>query len=379
MIHKALYTAEKPPPSDTLFTFQSRPQSSNRYTADLLAFKHSGVARSTTAVARAASLPTIDPSITTLSVFNAAAHAKDPNPNVAIRQVIQKFQKQPGDVGLLLTLIQLYIQSSNYPSATQLLERFLASSEPPIQYNPGLTAILTTLYKAQNRTTAIRSHLAAAAQYWINQSQTPQSLLLAAGASLLDSSSPESQSTAQNIFSSLYSSNSDSPAIKAGYIASHALSSSPEKATPLLLSSLPPVEQTISHVDVARLLATGIPNPTVTAAKTLSLKRKAGAADKGPKKKKRVRKSRLPKKNYEEGKTPDPERWLPLRERSGFRPKKGKKGRKGGGGGGGEGGTQGGVMVADVGGAGAAGSAGTVSTGGGGGGGKKKKGKGGKK
>lgn len=38
-----------------------------------------------------------------------------------------------------------------------------------------------------------------------------------------------------------------------------------------------------------------------------------------------MRKSRLPK-NYEQGKAPDPERWLPLRDRSTYRPK-GKKGR----------------------------------------------------
>lgn len=38
-----------------------------------------------------------------------------------------------------------------------------------------------------------------------------------------------------------------------------------------------------------------------------------------------MRKSRLPK-DYEQGKVPDPERWLPLRDRSTYRPK-GKKGR----------------------------------------------------
>lgn len=38
-----------------------------------------------------------------------------------------------------------------------------------------------------------------------------------------------------------------------------------------------------------------------------------------------MRKSRLPK-DYEQGKAPDPERWLPLRDRSTYRPR-GKKGR----------------------------------------------------
>lgn len=39
-----------------------------------------------------------------------------------------------------------------------------------------------------------------------------------------------------------------------------------------------------------------------------------------------MRKSRLPK-DYDPAKTPDPERWLPLKDRSSYRPK-GKKGRQ---------------------------------------------------
>ena len=39
-----------------------------------------------------------------------------------------------------------------------------------------------------------------------------------------------------------------------------------------------------------------------------------------------MRKSRLPK-DYDPAKTPDPERWLPLKDRSTYRPK-GKKGRQ---------------------------------------------------
>ncbi|KAL9621881.1 MAG: hypothetical protein Q9160_003702 [Pyrenula sp. 1 TL-2023] len=373
LIHRSVNSTRQPPSSDALFHFQSRPLSSNRYTADLLASKHKGVARSTATAVQAASLPSIDPSITTQSVFNAAAHARDSEPKAAIRKIQPEFQKRPKDIGLLLTLIQLHAQTNNYPSATQLLESFLESSEFEIRYNPGLVAVLTALYKAQNRSTAIRSHLTSAANYWLKQpNDIPQSLFLAAGSTLLTSASPSSSTTAQFIFSALYASNTTSPSFRAGYIASHAFSSPPTNVTPDLLATLPPVSPQISHIDVSKLLAQGIPNPATSAAKTASLKRKAGADKSGgvQKKKKRVRKSRLPK-DYVEGREPDPERWLPLRERSGFRPKKGKKGGKKGGG---EGGMQGGMGAADVGGAG--GGAAAAGGGGGGGGGKKKKGKG---
>ena len=56
------------------------------------------------------------------------------------------------------------------------------------------------------------------------------------------------------------------------------------------------------------------------------MRRKRALGEKSAKPaKKRVRKSKLPK-DYEEGKVMDPERWLPLRDRSSYRPK-GRKGK----------------------------------------------------
>ena len=94
-----------------------------------------------------------------------------------------------------------------------------------------------------------------------------------------------------------------------------------------------------------------------------------------PEKKKRVRLSKRPK-DFVEGKVPDPERWLPLRERSGFRVK-GKKGKRKDGGGMG---TQGGVekekeKVAPVPAAAVTAGGGGAGAGGGGKGKSKKKGK----
>ena len=79
----------------------------------------------------------------------------------------------------------------------------------------------------------------------------------------------------------------------------------------------------IGNVDVDALLQAGVAAaPKSVAAR----KRPASDADASEKATKKRRKRKLPK-NYEEGKTPDPERWLPLRDRSSYRPK-GRKGKK---------------------------------------------------
>jgi signal recognition particle subunit SRP72 len=54
--------------------------------------------------------------------------------------------------------------------------------------------------------------------------------------------------------------------------------------------------------------------------------RKRAAKDQNARAKKRIRKSRLPK-DYDPSKPPDSERWLPLRDRSTYRPK-GRKGKQ---------------------------------------------------
>jgi signal recognition particle subunit SRP72 len=109
------------------------------------------------------------------------------------------------------------------------------------------------------------------------------------------------------------------------------------------LGKMTPISNLIKGVDIAALEKAGIPqssNALAIAQQISSRKRPADGAQSKPK---RLRKSRLPK-DYEPGKTPDPERWLPLRDRSNYRPKGKKKGRKDA-----SDRTQGGVVADDIG------------------------------
>ncbi|KAI5304714.1 Signal recognition particle core component, partial [Ascosphaera pollenicola] len=92
------------------------------------------------------------------------------------------------------------------------------------------------------------------------------------------------------------------------------------------------IPELISDIDVAALEEEGVatipkePQPTKRPAAALA-DNKAEQPLEQPKKKRCLRKSRIPK-DFDPNKQPDPERWLPLRDRLSYRPPKGKKAKQ---------------------------------------------------
>ncbi|EON64465.1 hypothetical protein W97_03697 [Coniosporium apollinis CBS 100218] len=374
----------KLPASDRLFTYQSSTLRQNAYTMDLLTLKTSGVAKSTSEfLSSQTDLPT-SASIATISVLNAAATANLQSGKPGIKAMLPLLEKRPNDVGLVLTIIQLYLKDNNNNGAaltllTTFLSRLEASGTPTdleTRYTPGLVSTLVALYNLQGRSAAMRTELANASSYWQTHSESsrpPSSLLRAAGSALLASHDPTDLRKAGEIFESLLEADPTDRLATAGLIAAYA-TTSPEKIKQTHLDALPPVARLTADSDAAALESAGVARPAAAALGPVSAKRTAPQKEKQSKAKK-VRKSRIPK-DFEEGKKVDPERWLPMRERSYYRPK-GRKGRARA-----AGLTQGGVVVEEK-----AGSRSETPTpagkiaGGGGGPGKqkqKKKGKGGK-
>lgn len=303
----------------------------NRYTIDLQSQKYDGVARSTSSIIAKSTLPTTSPFVNSLSVLNAAAHTKAGNEKASLNQILPLLEKRPNDVGLLLTIIQLYILTNNAGPAVTLLESFfkrLEESATPadldVRFAPGLVALTVSLYRLSNRKAPIQTELGKAATHWRRKAKTSASLLRAAGISLLNSSKHEDLSAAGEIFSSLRSQDPNDKIAIAGYVASYA-STDYEKVKPDL-EKLKPVNDLTRGIDAASLEEAGIPvlaPPPVLESK----KRSAEALEKEkPAKKRKIPKGKMPK-DFEEGKKMDPERWLPLRDRSTYRPK-GKKGKK---------------------------------------------------
>lgn len=81
-------------------------------------------------------------------------------------------------------------------------------------------------------------------------------------------------------------------------------------------SKLQPVEELTTGLDVDELISQGV--------ERLS-KQQVISSSANKVVKKRVRKNKKLPKSFDENKLPDPERWLPLKDRSTYRPKKGKK------------------------------------------------------
>jgi signal recognition particle subunit SRP72 len=326
--------------TDQHFSFQSNILRQDEYVISLLSQKVAGVASSTEKVISATPAPSLSPAVNMAAVLNAAAHARNAETEkAALKEIVPLLEKRPNDVGLILTITHLYIITNNYAAATHLLESFFkrleqsgSASDLDVRFAPGLIASLVSLYALQGRPGAAKSELAKAAEYWRkphkSKTEAPsKALMVAAGTALLDTHSPENVKVAGEIFKSLYDQDNEDRAAIAGLVAAYSITD-PSSIPADLLSYLPEASRLIQDVDVAALEKIGVPLGNSTAANAAAETRKRSIAPTKPlhSRAKRLRKARMPKE-YVEGKKMDPERWLPIRDRSYYRPK-GKKGKK---------------------------------------------------
>ncbi|KAK1835840.1 hypothetical protein QBC39DRAFT_128917 [Podospora conica] len=322
--------------NDRLFEYQASVLKHNRLVIELQAQKPDGVHRTATKILSKDPVPAITAAKTDLGVLNAAAVSQLKTGKEALRCILPLLDSRPDDIGLLLTIIQLYIQLKNPGPALTLLEAFfkrLDTATTPdhadVRFAPGLVALAVALYRQQGQQSAIRRELAKAAAHWESKgpsSSGGSSLVREAGIELLRSAHPSDLAAAGQAFTHLVSANPSDRLATAGLVASFATTDI-DKVKPYL-DALPAVDKVTSGVDVAALLDAGVavlPAPPNQQGKKRSLDESGGGGDKASAAKKR-RRRKLPA-DYDPNKKMDPERWLPLRDRSSYRPK-GKKGKK---------------------------------------------------
>jgi signal recognition particle subunit SRP72 len=314
---------------DYPFANQTAILDQNRSALDLQAAKFGGVVKSTARALSHQSSATSDSHINGLSTVNVAAHAKNQTGKDALKHVLSLLEKRPKDVGVILSIVQLYVQTNNLSSATTLMENFLFkleqsgdSGDLDVRHAPGLVGTIVSLYNAQTRREPARSALAIAATYWRSQPSNRPSgvthLLKAAGSALSESHDPSHQALAHDIFQDLHS---QDPSDR--YSAAGLLAASPATATP---SSLQPLDSLLSGIDTEALENAGIAAPPVDPSAAGTTRKRPADEQPKPKKAKKLCASKMPK-DYDPNRTPDPERWLPLRDRSSYKPKGGKKGK----------------------------------------------------
>lgn len=315
---------------DYPFNFQSSVLQQNRHAANLQSLKYDGTADSTAATIAKQPAPTLDPTCNSLSAVNAAAHAKNQTGKDALKLILPILERRPDDIGLLLTIVQLYVVTSNASSAINLLEKFLSRLEQSstakdldIRFAPGLVGTSVSLYNSQGRRDDIQGELSKAALHWRRRmkDESPNAgvlgLLRSAGASLLDSTNADHRSLASEVFQDLHSLDANDRYANAGLAAASPDSSSTPQIDRQSISKL------TSALDTDALENAGIAQPPH--APTVITRKRPAEADTKPKKAKKIKASRMPK-DFDPNKKLDPERWLPLRDRSYYRPK-GKKGK----------------------------------------------------
>ncbi|KAJ6008302.1 hypothetical protein N7540_012278 [Penicillium herquei] len=328
LLYKSLHETPAAINNDRLFGFQDNTLLGNSHAADLLVQKYDGMIRSTSKGLSKSSYPSDEASTNLLSVYNAAGHAQGQTGSKGLKQILPLLERRPKDLGLLLTVVQLYVSAGNTTSAITAVERSLRALEESIseadqeaRFNPGLLSVLVSLYQLEGRKLQIRTILAQAASFWLNKPEAPAGLLRAAAKSLLRSDAPSDLAAAGDLFKSLYQKDSSDRIAIAGYVASQATLDYSQVESQL--DHLPAISDLVSGVDISALESAGIApsaSSNAAAAAAFAGARKRSAADKEDRSTKRVRKSRLPK-DFDPAKKPDPERWLPLRDRSSYRPK----------------------------------------------------------
>ncbi|KAF4969468.1 hypothetical protein FSARC_3326 [Fusarium sarcochroum] len=330
LVERRFSTATAKEKDAKLFKHQSDVLQRNKLTVDLQILKGAGVKRRTDALISEATHPSTSSETGVLSVLNAAASSQGTTGKQLLKNLQGLAQKRPHDIGLVLTIVQIQLNEGHVGSALSILESFLQRLEKAethdaqdARFSPGLVALTVTLLRTQGRESSAKAELIKAATHWQSRpANSAASLLEEAGIELMKSSNPQDLQLAGASFQKLFDQQSGSDIAAAGLVAS--LAPSDPSRVEQHLQNLPSVDSLIEGIDVAALLNAGV---VTTTSKTGSsaLKRAAPSGPSG-KTRKRRRKIRLPK-NYVEGTKPDPERWLPLRDRSSYRPK-GKKGKK---------------------------------------------------
>lgn len=337
LIHK---TPEEITP-DKPFAYQSAAMRRNNYSLDLLSQKYAGIVESTASAISAKPSPTLDVNINSLSAVNAAAHAHNKAGKEALKAVLPVLERRSNDIGLILVATQLYVLSANHGAAIALFEALFErlskssnSADKDVRFAPGLVGTLVALYSARGQTSHVRTELAEAAKYWQKRQQassgsiSPRALshlYKAAGTALLESNDPADHTLASDIFNELHSQDDSDRYTTAGLVAALA-TANPTSITSTQLSALTPVDRLIAGIDISALESAGVAKAPSAPAPTAT-KRAADTSAPATKANKKIRSSKMPK-NYDPAKTPDPERWLPMKDRSYYRPKGGKKNKQ---------------------------------------------------
>lgn len=229
-----------------------------------------------------------------------------------VKLLSKHFQKSPIDSRLAFSLAQLYTNQGDYNLAAATLfthVKVLEVSNPSMAYSPGYVAALTSLFKKSKKFYNAVDYFEKAVNYHSTfESNTDISDLIKEASLTLAGFDRETEQI-KNYLEAQYEKNPNDITLITSLFALG--DDQVNKKYDSQKNKLNSVSSLISGVDADSLEKLGI----------APLLKKPSANQYKVTKKSKTRKARLPK-DYDPAKTPDPERWMPKRDRSTWKPKK---------------------------------------------------------
>ncbi|KAI8381198.1 uncharacterized protein BYT42DRAFT_604206 [Radiomyces spectabilis] len=250
-----------------------------------------------------------------LYLILAAATYHQHKAEAAVDELKKYAEKNPASLAIRFATIQLQLLSSQPAAALTVLTSYLThvgEDNKKDFYQPAVVALLVWLYEQTGQSEKAMETLDKASLYW----KTDKALAFTTSTSILKQTATFKLKSgryqdAVSDFEQLVKADPTDLQSLAGLIAVYA-EVDPVKAEQYG-EALPGIAMDHVDVDTLERIVPGVKRGYV------KKEHKSGVVKKPKEKKKR--KPLLPKKNYDPNQTPDPERWLPARERSTYRVK----------------------------------------------------------
>lgn len=250
----------------------------------------------------------------------ATVHCKDKQLDKAVQLLKEYAERHPSRSLLIsLTLAQLLLSQGHLSDCCEVLKSLGSTT-----YKLGIVSALVTLYKNLEDKEATAAVFAdAIAWYRKNKPRSSELNLLTRESAKFYLANGQVQEAA-SVLEELRKVDPQDPKVLAQLISAYSVFDA--KKAKKVSADLPPAEEITRQVDVDAL-------ETMSWTMGARYVKKAVKSDASPitrgqdivKKKKKKKKGKLPK-NYDPNVDPDPERWLPRRERSTFKKRKDRRG-----------------------------------------------------
>lgn len=236
------------------------------------------------------------------------------------KKLRKRYKETPNNLSVAFALAQLYYKDNKIDPTTSTLEQLYktlkSAGDNNRAYSPGLVGTLVSLFKLQGRDSAVNNLINEAIGHWSQGQHSIKNYneLIGIAASMLAGSDDESQrAKAYESFSKILQTNPQDERGIAGVLSTNNSTESSSSQQ----QHLEPIDSLISGIKVESLNEAGVQPLLQHKRKTLEEVKQ----QQQNKKSKKSHKPRLPK-DYDPSKTPDPERWLPKRDRSTWKPKR---------------------------------------------------------